>query len=72
MCANLERIIELSTRKIVINLPKILVWDPGPEIRDPEKPILDPGSRVKKAPDPEIGSATLPFCSACLAGFTLK
>ncbi len=55
--------------KIVIKLSKILVWDPGSEIRDPEKPIPDIGSGVKKAPDhgprvekalePESGSATL-------------
>jgi hypothetical protein len=30
---------------------------PGSEIRDPEKPIPDPG--VIKAPDPGSGSATL-------------
>ncbi len=38
------------------------IWDPGSEIRDPEKTysgsrISDPG--VKKAPDPGSGSATL-------------
>ncbi len=38
------------------------IWDPGSEIRDPEKThsgshIPDPG--VKKAPDPGSGSATL-------------
>jgi hypothetical protein len=46
-------------RKIVTKLSKILFWDPGSGIRDPEKTysgsrILDPG--VKKAPDP--GSRT--------------
>ncbi len=36
--ANMQGIIELFTRKkIVIRLSKILVWDPGSEIRDPEK-----------------------------------
>jgi hypothetical protein len=37
-----------------------MVWDPGSEIRDPEKNLLripDPGSGIKKAPDP--GSGTL-------------
>jgi hypothetical protein len=46
--ANLQRIIELLTQKIVTTLSKSWVWDP-------EKPI--PG--VKKAPDPGTGSATL-------------
>jgi hypothetical protein len=51
----LLRIIELFTQKIVTKLSKIRVWDPGSEIRDPEKTysgsrIPDPG--VKKAPDP--------------------
>ncbi len=45
--ANLQRIIELSTQKIVTKLSKIWVWDPRPGIR--KKPIPDPG--VKKAPD---------------------
>ncbi len=31
----------------------------GSEIRDPEKPIPDPGYGVKKAPDPGSGSETL-------------
>jgi hypothetical protein len=43
--ANFQRIIELSTQKSVTMLSKIWVWDPG--------------SRVKKAPDPGSGSATL-------------
>ncbi len=29
--ANLQRILELSTQKIVIKLSKIWVWDPGSE-----------------------------------------
>ncbi len=56
--ANFHRITELFTQKIVTKLSKIWVWDPGSEIRDPEKNLFripDPG--VKKAPDP--GSATL-------------
>ncbi len=60
--ANFQRIIELFTQKIVTKLSKVWVWDPGSEIRDPEKTysgsrIPDPG--VKKAPDPGSGSATL-------------
>ena len=53
-----QRIVELFTQKFVTKLSKIWPWDPGSEIRDPEKTyswIPDPG--VKKAPDP--GSATL-------------
>jgi hypothetical protein len=53
--ANFQRIIELFTQKIVNKLSKIWIWDPGSEIRDPEKTysgsqIPDPG--VEKAPDP--------------------
>jgi hypothetical protein len=55
--ANFQRIIELFTKKMVKKLIKIWSWDPGSEIRDPEKTysgsrIPDPG--VKKAPDPRI------------------
>jgi hypothetical protein len=35
--ANFQRIIELFTQKIVTKLSKIWGWDPGSEIRDPEK-----------------------------------
>jgi hypothetical protein len=57
-----QRIIELFIQKFVTKLSKIWVWDPGSEIRDPEKTysgsqISDPG--VKKAPDPGSGPATL-------------
>jgi hypothetical protein len=59
--ANFQRIKELFSQKIVSKLSKIRVWDPGSEIRDPEKNRLflipDPG--VKKARDPGCGSATL-------------
>jgi hypothetical protein len=60
--ANFQRISELFTQKIVTKLSKVWVWDPGSEIRDPEKTYS--GSRiqgVKKAPDPGSGSATLVF-----------
>jgi hypothetical protein len=49
--ANFQRIIELFTEKIVSKLSKIWVWDPGSEIRDPEKIYSghpDPGSRGQK------------------------
>jgi hypothetical protein len=51
--ANLKRIIELFTQKIVTKPSKIWLWDPGSEIRDPEKTysgsrIPDPGSRGLK------------------------
>jgi hypothetical protein len=44
--ANSQRMIELSTQKIVIKLSKVWVWDPGYEIRDPEKNYS--GSRGQK------------------------
>ncbi len=44
--ANFQRIIELFTQKIVNKLSKIWVWDPGSEIRDPEKTYS--GSRGQK------------------------
>jgi hypothetical protein len=42
--ANFLRNIELFTKKIVKNLLKIWSWDPGSEIRDPEKTYS--GSRI--------------------------
>jgi hypothetical protein len=39
-----QRIIELFTQKFVTKLSKIWVWDPGYEIRDPEKTYS--GSRI--------------------------
>jgi hypothetical protein len=53
--ANIQRIVEVFTQKIFNMLSNIWVWDPGSEIR--KKPNPDPG--VKKAPDPGSGSATL-------------
>jgi hypothetical protein len=35
--ASFQRIIELFTQKLVTKISKIWVWDPGSEIRDPEK-----------------------------------
>jgi hypothetical protein len=55
--ANVQRIIELFTKKIVKKLLKIWSWDPGSEIRDPEKTYS--GSRIQgskstrsRIPDP--------------------
>jgi hypothetical protein len=54
--ANFQRIIKLFPKKIVKKLLKIWSWDPGSEIRDPEKTYS--GSRGKKGtgsqiPDPD-------------------
>jgi hypothetical protein len=43
--ADFQRIIELFTKKIVKKLLKIWSWDPGSEIRDPEKTYS--GSRIQ-------------------------
>jgi hypothetical protein len=44
--ANFQRNIELFTKKIVKKLLKMWSWDPGSEIRDPEKTYS--GSRGQK------------------------
>ncbi len=54
--ANFQRIIKLFTQKIVTKLSKIWLWDPGSEIRDPEK--TSSGSRIQgskrhRIPDPD-------------------
>ncbi len=56
--ANFLRIIELFTKKTVKKLLKIWSWDPGSEIRDPEK--IYSGSRIQgskstgsRIPDPD-------------------
>jgi hypothetical protein len=54
--ANFQRIIELFTQKIVSKLSKIWVWDPGSEIRDPEKTYSGSriqGSKRHRIPDPQ-------------------
>jgi hypothetical protein len=61
-----KRIIEFFTQKSVTNLSKIWVWDPGSEIRDPEKNLFripDPGPGVKKAPDPATATLKTHYCS---------
>jgi hypothetical protein len=60
--ANFQRIIELFTQKIVTQLSKIWVWDPGSEIRDPEKTYSGSriqGSKRHRILNPGSGSATL-------------
>ncbi len=49
MCANLQRIIELSTQKIVIRFSKIWVSDP----RSGKKLIPDLGVKRHRIPDPD-------------------
>ncbi len=56
--ANFQRFLELFTKKIVKKLWKIWSWDPGSEIRDPEKTYS--GSRIQgskstrsRIPDPD-------------------
>ncbi len=44
--ANFQRIVEVFTQKIFNMLSNIWVWDPGSEIRDPEKTYS--GSRGQK------------------------
>jgi hypothetical protein len=62
--ANFQRIIEIFTQKIVNKLSKIWIWDPGSEIRDPDKTYSGSriqGSKRHRIPDPRSGSATLIF-----------
>jgi hypothetical protein len=63
--ANFQRIIELFTHKIVTKLSKIWVWDPGFEIRDPEKTYSGSriqGSKRHRIPDPDPQHCSLgPF-----------
>jgi hypothetical protein len=54
--ANFQRIKELFTQKIVTKLSKVWVWDPGSEIRDPEKTYSGSriqGSKRHRIPDPD-------------------
>jgi hypothetical protein len=55
MLANFQRIEEIFTEKIVTKVSKVWVFDPGSEIRDPEKTYS--GSQGHLAPD--SGSTTL-------------
>ena len=59
--------IELFTPQIVTELSKVWVWDPGSEIRDPEKTYSGSrieGSKRHRIPDP--GSATLQLSTIVL------
>jgi hypothetical protein len=53
LAKTLRIIIVLFTEKIVIKLLKIWVLLPESEIRDPENPIPDPGSKRHRIPDPD-------------------
>jgi hypothetical protein len=62
--ANFLRILELFTQKIVTMLSKIWVWDPGSEIRDPEKTFSGSriqGSKRHRIPDPQHWQMALGF-----------
>jgi hypothetical protein len=68
--ANFQRIIELFTKKIVKKLLKIWSWDPGSEIRDPEKTYS--GSRIQgskstrsRIPDPDPQHCRQPCSLEC-------
>jgi hypothetical protein len=53
---NFPTIIEVFTQKIVTKTSKIWVWDPGSEIRDPEKTYSGSrihGSKRHRIPDPD-------------------
>jgi hypothetical protein len=54
--ANFQRNIELFSHKIVNKLSKIWIWNPGSEIRDPEKTYSGSriqGSKRNRIPDPD-------------------
>jgi hypothetical protein len=54
MWANFQRILELFTQKIESKLSKISVWDPGSEIRDPEKNLFRVPNSGSRIPDPRF------------------
>ncbi len=73
ICANFQRIVELFTQKIVTNLSKTWLWDPGSDIR--EKPFPDPGSRGQKGtgsliPDPDPQHWLYLTCDLSVVGMT--
>ncbi len=59
---NFPRIIEVFTQKFVTKPSKIWVWDPGSEIRDPEKTYS--GSRSQKGTGSRIRIRNTAFKSA--------
>ncbi len=54
--ANFQRIIDFFTRKIVMEISKICVWDPGSEIQKEKtysgSRIPDSGVKIHRIPDP--------------------
>jgi hypothetical protein len=73
---NFQRIIELFAQKIVTKLSKVWVWDPGSEIRDPEKTYSGSriqGSKRHRIPDPDPQHWFLPcLYSKRICSKTLK
>jgi hypothetical protein len=72
---NLQRIVKLSSQKIVIKLSKIWDWNPGSGIRDPgsgirKKSISDPGSRGQKGTGSRIRIRNTELFSAYLMAST--
>ena len=54
--ASFQRIVEVFTQKIFNMLSNIWIWDPGSEIRDPEKTYSGSriqGSKRHRIPDPD-------------------
>jgi hypothetical protein len=69
---NFQRVIELFTPKIVTKLSKIWVWDPGSEIRDPEKTYSGSriqGSKRHRIPDPDPQHCIFPWKQTLVLGF---
>jgi hypothetical protein len=57
----LKKKIWANLKKIVIKLSKICFWYPRSTIRDPEKPIPDPGSRGQKGTGSRIRIRNIAF-----------
>ncbi len=66
--AKFHRIIKVFTQKIVTKLSKIWVWDPGYEIRDPEKTYSGPGSRGQKGTGSRIQDLDPQHCFSLFHG----
>ncbi len=61
--ANIQRIVEHFTQKIVTKLLKIWVWDPGSWVRDP-----GPGKNLFRIPDPGVKKARYPGSGSTTLG----
>ncbi len=62
--ANFQRIVEVFTQKMFNMISNIWVWDPGSEIRDPEKTYSGSqiqGSKRHRIPDPDPLKANSAF-----------